>query len=62
MQENKNNSPPPQIDESGAETLKSLLDLPATITSAVSWTTVGLGVAAFLIAMFCAGKRRAVWF
>jgi len=51
-----------EIDASGAETLKSLLDLPATITSAVSWTTVGLGVAAFLIAMFFAGKRRAVWF
>ena len=47
-----------QIDEEGAEMLKSLLDLPVTVTSAVSGVVIGVGLAAFIMSFFFWGKSN----
>ena len=51
-----------QIDEEGAEMLKSLLDLPVTVTSAICGLAIGIGLAAFVMSLFFTGKAKKMWF
>ena len=50
-----------QIDEEGAKMLKSLLDLPVTIASAISGAAIGIGLAAFITSIFFWGKSKTTW-
>jgi len=50
-----------EIDEEGAKMLKSLLDLPVTVTSAISGAAIGIGLAAFITSIFFWGKSKTTW-